>query len=109
MPDFKQVLQFDSPDERREIQRLVGRLSPNRRVEFLQWCCTQARLTPTSSSYPRVGKMSYELADKARWDSSANARLNIDIVMSVYSLTAQYEFNLERALLKLVEWVRGRE
>lgn len=104
-PRPEQVKLVDSPDERKEVVYLLSRLSPVRRVSFLEWACRAARL-PNSPHHPAVSRDVYDLVDLARWDSSASERLTVECCMDLYALSVQWMFDLERALLKLVEMVR---
>ena len=55
---------------------------------------------------PWPAKRTRDLAETARWDSSADDRLTVDVFMDLYMLNMQYNFDLGRAVNVLVQWAR---
>jgi hypothetical protein len=100
-------LVLDTLDDRREIHRLLTRISPQARLRFLEWCC-QSAVLPHSQVRPTVSRTTRELAAQARWDSGADARLSTGIYEDVWYLAGNYDFDIDRALARLVEVARGR-
>ena len=98
-------LHYDTLDDRREIHTLLARLPPVRRIAWLRWACRSAAL-PNSDVQPKVAAKTLALAERARWDSSADDRLTLEAYMDVWYLSFAYAFDLDRALAKLVEMVR---
>lgn len=98
-------LQYDNVDDRREILLMLSKLSPVKRIMFFRWCCLKATL-PKSSVRPQVAKVTLELAEKARWDSSADQMLCQEIYRDLWYLSAEYRFEIEWAVRKLEEMVR---
>ena len=102
-----QILIRDNLDDRREIHSLLGRLPPLVRVRFDAWCCANALAAPGATDYrPEVMAKTWDLAERARWDSSADDRLTYEIWLDLWTLAAQYAFSLDSALKKLVAVVR---
>lgn len=100
------VLDFDNKDDRYQIHRvMLPKLPPAKRVEFLAWACTQSNLKKFREPLV-VGRATWELLDKARWDSSADAALTVDVAMSFWALSMQFNLNLKDALTKLEELVK---
>jgi len=95
----------DNLDDRREIHRLLTYLPPRRRVEFLAWCCRRS-VVPNSATRPGPTRKTWELAETARWDSSADRRLALDVYFDCWILCVQYELNLDLALERLVQLAR---
>lgn len=101
------LLAHDNLDDRREIHRLLARLSPAGRVDFLRKACAAATL-PAAKTHPGVSQKTLALAGLAQRDDSADARLTLDVYMDLWYLSAHYRFDLDRALAQLVQLVRGR-
>lgn len=101
-------LYLDTLDDRRELHRLLTRLSPARRLRFLEWCCAKA-IVPHSEIHPGPSRTVRELAELARRDSSADERHALDVFLDIWVLSIQYELDLDDALAALVNFVRGRE
>ena len=105
-------VQFDNLDDRREIHELLRRLPPRRRVQWLTWACRQSTLAKQDGTgirdQTRVSRKTLELAEKARWDSSADERLTMESYMDVWMLAMTGTLNLDVALAKLVEMARGK-
>jgi len=99
------LVQVDNLDDRKEIWCLLDRLGPQRLVGFLTWCCSQATL-PKGKQRPRVSQSTRDLADRARWDTGAYERLRLETWTDIWMLANNYSFDLDNALVKLVEIVR---
>ena len=96
------LLKLDTRDDRREVAQLLRRLSPSRRVAFLQWCCARAPLNPNYPAIrPQVQRKTLELAEAARWDSGADERLAIESVLDWWNLVNQYHLDVDAALRRL--------
>ena len=95
----------DNLDDRREIHQLLARLSPARRVAFVDECCRNAVL-PGSEIRPGVARKTRDLAEVARRDSSADSRLTLDLFMDLWYLHLHYRWDFDRSLGRLVELVR---
>lgn len=96
---------LDTLDDRREIHQLLAKLPPMRRIEFVRWACNQSVL-PHSQVRPYVQRKTVDLAELARWDSSADSRLTLDLYCDLWRLSIGYTFDLDAALDELVAWVR---
>lgn len=101
------IIQLNTLDDRREIHELLRRLSPERRVRFLERACAAATL-PNSWQQPRVARDTYEFADRARWDSAADTQLTVDCYMMLWGLARDYDFSLDKALALLVRFAKGK-
>jgi len=109
MPQPKQMIQFDNLDDRRELHRLLLRLPPRRKLEFLRWACQQASLTPGCTTKPQPGHETVELARRAMQrpgDETLNERLSLEIFYDVFALASQWEFSLDAAARELERWGR---
>lgn len=106
MNDKPQLLQYDNLDSRREISYILSRLSPARRLRFLAWACTQARLGP-SQIQPKISDKTWALAEQARWDSSASERLTLETYLDLWMLSINYRVNLDNLIRKLEAFARG--
>lgn len=95
----------DNLDDRREIHQLLARLSPARRVAFVDECCRNAVL-PGSEIRPGVAQKTRDLAEVARRDSSADSRLTLNLFMDLWYLHLHYRWDFDRSLARLVELVR---
>lgn len=85
-------LVYDNLDDRREIHRLLERLSPTGRKRFLAWCCQQVTISPNSTIHPRVAQRTRGLAQEIFYD--------------VWALAIQYGLDLDVVAAKLVEVVK---
>lgn len=103
----KQLLYHDNREDRTEIHRLLCRLAPADRLQFLRWACQNATL-PNSAVRPRVSRKTVELAGLARHDDSADRRLSLECFFDLMFLANSYSFDLDQALARLVEMVRRR-
>lgn len=104
-PDPRQLRDYDTRDDRTEVYRLLAMLAPARRVAFLEWACAQSTL-PCSLLRPHVDRSTYELAKAARWDDAASDRLNMDVFMSCWLLSTNYDVDLKKIVLGLEQFVR---
>ena len=98
-------LLHDNLDDRREIHQLLARLSPARRVAFVDECCLAAVL-PGSVVHPGVAQKTRDLAELARRDSSADTRLTLNLFMDLWYLHLHYRWDFDRSLARLVQLVR---
>ena len=105
--DPKQLRAFDTRDDRVELLGLLAHLSPQQRVAWFAWACSQATLGP-SSVRPVVGSDTRRLAELARNCDKADKALTADIVCSLSVLTCNYALNLNDLVTELVRRVRGR-
>jgi hypothetical protein len=102
----RRVLALDTKDDRREIHvSLLSRLHPRSRVAFFERCC-RAAVLPNSAVRPRVGKDTYRLLKLAMRDDAADLALTNDIYMSLWHLSIQYDFSLDKALALLVRMAK---
>lgn len=101
------VLSVDTRDDRREVHELLRKLPPARRVAFLDWCCGQSKMNKFKEPIV-VARKTRRLAELARWDSSADNALTVDVYLSLWSLAMQFALDLDKALAKLVEMVRAK-
>lgn len=88
-------LQFDNLDDRREIFHLLERLPPWQRVAWLKWCCRH----PSVAAGPVKPQVS---AARTTGDSR-------EIFFDLWALAAQYNLDVNAAVLRLVDMVRRRE
>ena len=100
-----QLLQYDTRDDRTEIHRLLCRLPPRRRVAFVESCCRAATMR-RAPVRPAVKRATWELAERAMVDDSVDGRLSLECFLDLCYIGVQYQFDLDRALLRLVEMVR---
>lgn len=96
-----QFLIYDTLDDRREIYRLLHRLSPQKRIAFLNWCCKQATLGK-HQSYIQVSRKSHQMAEQARKCDRADEALTADLYNDLWHLASHYQFDLDKALEELV-------
>lgn len=106
LPRKPAYLKFDNIDDKREICTLLRRLSPARRITFFRWCCMRSRLSSNTQDVSRVAKSTIELAEKARWDSSADEMLTQEIYRDIFYLSVQHLFDIEHAVKMLEKMVR---
>ena len=99
------LLYHDTRDDRTEIHRLIDRLTPRQRVAFLEACC-RAAVLPRSQIRPTVLPSTYELCRQAEHDDSASGPLTMDVFLSMWVLTTEYQFDLRKALDLLVATAR---
>ena len=101
------LVRFDTTDDKTEIAALLRRLPPHRRLAFLDWCCAHASLKSNPRTHPVVTPATRRLAAFARWDTAADERLTVHVWTDVWNLASgQYRFDLDAALLRLVDMVR---
>lgn len=104
-PPKPKFLVYDNLMDRREILLLLRRMEPRRRMVFYRWACAAATL-PNSPHRAQVTPETTELAKKARWCSKASEMLCNEIYSDMFYLSWMYNFDLDRAVAKLVEMVR---
>lgn len=107
MTTKQRFLVYDTRDDRKEIFHLLKRLPPAKRIAFVSECCRKAVLG-TSKISPRVAQKTRDLATQARWDSSADEKLTLDLFYDLWHLSVSYKFDLDAALTRLVEVVKGK-
>lgn len=94
---------LDTLDDRREIHTLLGKLSPRKRVAFLDWCCKRAkgrcRPTPSWRMAPRISE--------AMKDDDADERLTLELYYDFWVLVHQYEVDALEAAKELERRCRG--
>ena len=98
-------LQYDSLDDRREIFRLLNRLPPLKRLAWMRFACSRARM-PKGRTQPRPAAKTVALAEQARWDSSASEKLTLDLYFDVWHLGVSFELDFDLVMNRLVEMVR---
>lgn len=98
-------LALDNTDDRNELHRLLERLPPLRRVQFLAWACRQATLKG-SATRPGVQARMWRWAEEAGNDAALDRRLSLEVYFDLWALAMSYEFDLVKAVEKLVEVVR---
>lgn len=98
-------LALDNTDDRNELHRLLERLPPRQRVQFLAWACRQATLTG-SDTRPGVQARMWRWAEEAKWDDTVDRKLSLEVYFDLWSLAMSYEFDLGLAVAKLAEVVR---
>lgn len=85
---------YDTVDDRREVQRLLERLSVRQRITFLAWCCQQ--VTIPGGTHPEVSR--------ARTKGTA-----VEVYRDLWYLAGQYDLDIDAATEKLVEMVRQKD
>lgn len=95
----------DNLDDRREVYHLLARLPPQQRLAFLDWACHQATLGK-SQIRPIVAAKTRRLAEQARWDSSADTRLTLEIFFDLWMLDVNYRVDFEATLNSLEQHAR---
>lgn len=83
---------FDNIDDRREILRLIGRLSVRTRLIWLQWCCQYA--------IPRDLQIRPGVA-------ANHTGLAAECFLDLWRLCTQYELDIDRALRQLIRLNRS--
>ncbi len=96
---------YDTKDDRREVGELIRRLTPQRLLRFLEWCCKNSKIQH-GGQRPRVSQATRELAERARWDTGSAERLWRESLFDFWYLVTQFEFDVEAGLRKLVQMVR---
>ena len=101
-----QIKPYNNVMDRLELLTLLNHLSPQRRVAFLAWVCSQAVL-PCSNISPQVALQTRQLADEARHCDRANERLTITVLMDWSHISIDYAVSLDRCVERLVLMARG--
>lgn len=101
----KKLIYHNNLDDKREIYCLLDRLHPIKRVQFLEWSCSQASFAKKGGK-PVVLPSTYDLMKLAIRDDSASRELTHEIYLNLWQLESQFRFDLDLALQKLVELVR---
>jgi len=104
-PDPRQLRQIDTRDDRVELGRLLARLSPGRKVEYLRRLLRRARTTMRLTP----GRDVLELAAQARTCDAANERLTMHCVLDTCHVVNHYSVDLAAVLADLVAMARGKE
>ena len=97
-----QLIVHDNRDDRKEFVLLLACLPPKVRLAWLVDCCRRAHSPHYKEVKPQVKREMFDLAEKARWDDNADSRLTQECFQDVIFMSAQYKFNLEAALKRLV-------
>src|SRR5262245_10076525 len=84
------VLALDTLDDRREVFRLLDRLSPRRRLAYLAWCCRQVR-TPAGEPV--------RVAARSNGDT-------FEVFFDWWHLGFQYDLDMDAAARALERQVR---
>jgi hypothetical protein len=98
-------LTHDNLDDRRELHLLLHRLPPQRRVDFLNWCCSQARLGRHEAAIKVSRRVAPTLALAHKSDEH-DAKLTMDLYLDLWTLATHYSFDLDRAMVRLEGLVR---
>lgn len=101
-----QVITHDDLDTRREMVNLIACLPPKVRLAWLVECCRRAHSPQYKEIRPQVKQETFDLAEQARWDSSADDRLTQEVFQDCVFLSTQYKFDLDAALKRLVPLAR---
>lgn len=107
-PARQPILAVDNVDDRTQARDLIARLSPKERIAWLAWCCERATRR-NACIRPKVDPATVRLAEAARWDDSADARLTQSVYFDYAMLGIQYYLDVTLALDELVARVRKRE
>lgn len=100
------ILHHDNRDDRREIHYLLSKLSPHKRIAWVQKCCRKATLRGSVLN-PAVDIKSIRLAELAMRDDSADQKLTMDLFLDLWHLANHYNFDLEAALVDLERVVKS--
>lgn len=98
------VLVIDTLDDRRELWRLLHRLPPSRRIDFLAWCCSQVSGPNGNGPTPGAGLLA--TATAARRDDGADRRLTNEIYMDVMVLGHQWSLDMQTTVRRAEEAVK---
>jgi hypothetical protein len=100
---------YDNVMDRKEVWHLLHRLHPQRRVEWLAWCCKTVTL-PGSRLHPEpsLRRMGERLRMALR-DDRADEVITNEIYFDVFQLAHSYSLDLDKATARLVEVVREDE
>ena len=99
------ILVLDTLDDRKEIWYLLHRLSPNRRVAFLDWCCSQVSGPNGTRPIPSRLRMAETIRMAYRCDN-ADLRLTNELYTDVIALGHQWQLDVGRAAVVLEQFVR---
>lgn len=103
----KNLKPCDTKDDRREVFQLLAKLPPSRRVEWLSRACKLALLPRTRTS-PHVSPKTMVRAKAAMGDDSLDAPLTTEIFFDFWTMAANYNLDVPKALEVLVGMVRGK-
>jgi hypothetical protein len=96
------IIVYDNQDDRREFINLMACLPPRVRLDWMIDCCKRACSPKYSHVKPKVKKEMGILADRARWDDQADARLTQEFLQDWLMLICQFKFDAEASLKRLV-------
>lgn len=94
------ILTLDTLCDRKEIWSLLHKLSPHRRVEFLDWCCEQVSGPGKMRPVPSRLRMAETIRMAYRCDK-ADLRLTNECYTDCLMLSSQYKLDLGRAAVEL--------
>ncbi len=100
------ALALNTLDDRRELDRLLARLPPRRRVAFLARCCGRAAV-PHSATRPGVRHDTWARVPSAERDDEADRRLTTEVYFDLWCLAMQYGLDLRQAALDLEAEVKA--
>lgn len=103
-----QIKAYDNVDDRLEIATLLKHLSPNQRLAYFRWVCSQAIMPGTFCLHPAVAPSTVKLAEQARHCDRADERLTMDILQSTTHMLIDYSLDASKCLTELVRRVRGK-
>lgn len=95
----------DNLDDRKEVFYLLGKLPPSERIRWLEWACCRSVL-PGSKVRPFVARRTRQLAEQARWDSAADARLTMEVYYDLWHLDVSFTVDFAQLLRQLEQQVR---
>lgn len=107
IPDVSKpsILQIDNLDDRREVYFLLHRLPPDRRLAFMDWCCS--RIVAPGGTRPTPSRVRMAETIAAAWKcSEADERLTGMLYGDFLLLGSQWALDLVAAALELEQWVR---
>ncbi len=109
----KCLIAYDNLDDRRIIfEDLLSRLTPRRRVAFIQDCCGRSGLLGKPVR-PGVAAKTLRMVPLAEREDAAgrewNRRLTLDCYMDLWALSLQHGLDYTAALNRLVEMVQRPE
>jgi uncharacterized protein YprB with RNaseH-like and TPR domain len=103
-----QLLTMDDRDTKLEIRHLLTKLSPHRRVAFLEWCGLNAA-RPARIVVDRKVDLPNTMQERVvaayRSDRDDDVLTN-DVLCNFWMLVAQWGLDAERAALVLEQYVR---
>jgi hypothetical protein len=99
------ILLLDTADDRREIWHLLHKLSPERRIGYLQRACAAVRARDRYGNGPVPMGMAVRL-DEARRCDRGNERLTNEVYADIIAMCNQYDLDIAKLAVDLEATVK---